>query len=71
MARLSSVQIALYRDERLTKVAPNTVIRELAYLSSVINRARREWGINISNPVQMVRKPSMPQGRNRLITDEL
>lgn len=70
MARLSSLKIASYRDERLLKVAPNTVIRELAYLSSVINHARREWGINIANPVQMVRKPSMPQGRNRLITDD-
>jgi integrase len=70
MARLSSLQIASYRDERLTKVAPNTVIRELAYLSSVINHARREWGINIPNPVQMVRNPSMPQGRNRVITED-
>lgn len=70
MARLSSVQIAAYRDDRLTEVAPNTVIRELAYLSSVINHARREWGINISNPVQMVRKPAMPQGRNRLVTED-
>ena len=70
MSRLSSVQIAQYRDERLRQVAPNTVIRELAYLSSVINHARREWGINISNPVQMVRKPPVPQGRNRVITKE-
>ena len=70
MARLSSVQIASYRDKRLTEVAPNTVIRELAYLSSVINHARREWGINITNPVQMVRKPPMPQGRNRVITED-
>jgi integrase len=70
MARLSSVQIAAYRDDRLTEVAPNTVIRELAYLSSVINHARREWGINITNPVQMVRKPTMPQGRSRLITED-
>jgi integrase len=70
MARLSSVQIAAYRDHRLTEVAANTVIRELAYLSSVINNARREWGINITNPVQMVRNPSMPQGRNRVITED-
>ncbi len=70
MARLSYVQIASYRDERLTKVAPNTVIRELAYLSSVINHARREWGINILNPVQMVKKPQMPKGRDRVITEE-
>ena len=70
MARLSSLQIASYRDERLTKVAPNTVIRELAYLSSVINHARREWGINIPNPVLMVRRPQMPKGRDRVITEE-
>jgi integrase len=70
MARLSSVQFASYRDERLTKVASNTVIRELAYLSSVINHARREWGINIPNPVLMVRRPQMPKGRDRVITEE-
>ena len=70
MARLSSLQIASYRDERLTKVAPNTVIRELAYLSSVINHARREWGINIPNPVLMVRRPQMPKWRDRVISEE-
>jgi integrase len=69
LARLSAVDIARYRDERLGQVAPNTVIRELAYLSSVINHARREWGININNPVQTVRKPPMPRGRDRLITE--
>lgn len=69
MARLSSAQFAAYRDERLTEVAASTVIRELAYLSSVINHARREWGINITNPVQLVKKPPMPHGRNRLITE--
>ena len=62
MARLSSVQIAQYRDERLSEVAPNTVIRELAYLSSVINHARREWAINITNPIPLVRKPAMGVG---------
>jgi integrase len=69
LARLSAVDIARYRDERLGQVAPNTVIRELAYLSSVINHARREWGISINNPVQTVRKPPMPRGRDRLITE--
>jgi integrase len=49
-------------------VGAGTVIRELAYFSSIINHARREWGINITNPVLLVRKPPSPQGRNRILT---
>jgi hypothetical protein len=54
-----------YRGERLTQVSAGTVIRELAYFSSIINHARREWGINIENPIKMVSKPQSPQGRKR------
>ncbi|OWS69411.1 integrase [Polynucleobacter aenigmaticus] len=67
---LNSSRIAQYRDERLKEVSAGTVIRELAYFSSIINQARREWGINIANPVLLVRKPPSPQGRNRILTYE-
>lgn len=70
MANLSAARIAAYRDERLKEVSAGTVIRELAYLSSIINHARREWGINVSNPVQMVRKPQSPQARSRVLTED-
>jgi integrase len=70
MANLSTARIAAYRDERLKEVSAGTVIRELAYLSSIINHARREWGINVPNPVQMVRKPQSPQARSRVLGDE-
>jgi integrase len=70
MANLSASRIATYRDERLKEVSSGTVIRELAYLSSIINHARREWGINVSNPVQMVRKPQSPKARSRVLSDE-
>lgn len=70
MANLSASRIAGYRDERLKAVSAGTVIRELAYLSAIINHARREWGINVPNPVQMVRKPQSPQARSRVLTDE-
>lgn len=70
MANLSAARIAAYRDERLKAVSAGTVIRELAYLSAIINHARREWGINVPNPVQMVRKPQSPQARSRVLTDE-
>ena len=70
MANLSSRHIAEYRDERLKLNKPNTVIRELAVLSSIINHARREWGLNITNPVTMIRKPSSTQGRDRILNNE-
>ncbi len=70
MANLSAARIAAYRDERLKQVSAGTVIRELAYLSAIINHARREWGINVPNPVQMVRKPQSPQARGRVLTED-
>ena len=70
MSNLSAARIAVFRDERLKEVSAGTVIRELAYLSAIINHARREWGINVPNPVQMVRKPQSPQARSRVLTEE-
>ena len=69
MANLSAARVAAFRDERLTEVSAGTIIRELAYLSSIINHARREWGVNVPNPVQMVRKPPSPPARGRVLTD--
>ena len=68
LSNLTPTVMGKYRDERLTKVSAGTVIRELAYLSSIINHARREWGINIDNPIRMVRKPQSPQGRDRILS---
>jgi integrase len=70
LTNLSAARIAAYRDERLQEVSSGTVIRELAYLSSIINHARREWGINIQNPIQHVRKPNAPKGRTRILLSE-
>ncbi|MBU3565074.1 site-specific integrase [Polynucleobacter sp. MWH-HuK1] len=68
MATLTSHKIAKYRDQRLLEIKPSTVVRELSYFSSIINHARREWGLNIPNPVLGVRRPAQPQGRNRVLT---
>ncbi|WP_232435990.1 tyrosine-type recombinase/integrase [Burkholderia ubonensis] len=70
MAALTPKAVAAYRDERLAKVKPATVTRELAYLSAIINHARREWDINVANPVTLVRKPPSPQGRDRVLTTD-
>ena len=70
LTNLNASRIAAYRDERLKQVSNGTVIRELAYLSSIINHARREWGINTPNPVQNIRKPTSPAGRTRKLSDD-
>lgn len=70
MAALTSKTVAAYRDERLKRVKPATVIRELAMLSAIINHARREWDINIANPIALIRKPTAPQGRDRILSAE-
>lgn len=70
MAALTPKAVAAYRDERLKQVKPATVIRELAFLSAIINHARREWDINITTPIALIRKPPAPQGRNRVLSTE-
>jgi integrase len=67
MVALTPQKIAQHRDERLKEVAPATVIRELSYFSSIITYARKEWGININNPVALVARPKNPQGRIRIL----
>ena len=42
MIQLTPAKVAQYRDERLKKVSAGAVIRELAYISSIINHSRRE-----------------------------
>lgn len=68
MTKLSPAVVAKYRDERLKTVSAGTIIRELCILSSIITHARKEWSLPISNPVALVRKPPVPQGRNRLLS---
>ena len=68
MANLTPHAIADYRDDRLSTCKENTVIRDLAALSSIINHARREWGFALQNPVEMIRKPTMPPGRDRVLS---
>jgi integrase len=70
LANLSPAIVAAFRDERLRTVGAGAVIRDLSLLSSVINHARREWGVTAENPCQLVKKPPTPQGRTRVLSDE-
>lgn len=66
---LSSIRgsdLAAWRDKRLEEVSPNSVRLELALLSHLFTIAIKEWGMDgLANPVQRIRKPKLPQGRDR------
>ncbi|AVQ89146.1 site-specific integrase (plasmid) [Plesiomonas shigelloides] len=73
LSDISSVDVAKYRDERLSSInprtnkhiSPNTVRLELALLSSVFNIAKNEWGACRENPITVLRKPKPAGGRTR------
>lgn len=74
--KITSVDIATYRDQRLAQtnirtgkpLAAATVRLELSLLSHFFDVARIEWGYCDSNPVANVRKPKVPPGRDRRLT---
>lgn len=76
VAAVSSVDIASYRDYRLSTINPRTdkpisaatVRLEMSLLSSMFDIARIEWGLVDGNPVNNVRKPKAPPGRDRRLT---
>lgn len=71
MANVRSVDIAGFRDMLLrTGRKPATVVRYLALLSHLFNTARREWGMeSVANPVELVKKPSVRNSRNRRLEE--
>ena len=73
---ITSVDIAAWRDWRLAHVNPRTgrlvstasVRLEMSLLSHFFDVARIEWGLCEHNPVNQVRKPRIPLGRERRLT---
>ena len=66
LADLTSAHLATYRDERLLKVAPLTVKRDLSVLSSAINTAVIEWSVPLDlNPVSRIRFKNADVPRDR------
>ena len=72
LSRVSDLRpghLAAYRDQRLKKVAPATVVREMVVFCHALKTAVDEWGVSL--PVEKFRavsKPSLPPGRIRRLT---
>lgn len=63
---LKSAPIAAYRDARAKIVKPGTIARELGLLHTIIEVARRDWGIAMpQNVVAQVRRLPVRNARDR------
>lgn len=65
MSAINSTAISAWRDRRLKHVTGGTVNREIDIISSVLNHARREWGIHVDNPIPYVKRPEKSRARDR------
>jgi integrase len=65
IAGIRGVDIARFRDERLKKVSPATVKRDLVILSHLFEVTRKEWGIHVHNPVRDIKLPAHSRSRER------
>lgn len=70
LATIRSSDMAAYRDMRLKAAKANTVRIELALLSHLFTVARQEWGLAVDNAVRSIRKPKLPEGRDRRLTGD-
>ena len=66
---VSAVDLSRFRDSRLGEVSIATVRKEMGILRSVLESARRDWGMIQSNPIGDVKRPPAPPPRKRLMSD--
>lgn len=76
ISSITSVDIASFRDQRLSEINPRTgnklaaatVRLDLALLSDMFRIGKIEWGICNDNPVANIRKPKLAPGRDRRLS---
>ncbi len=71
LAEITSDKVAAYRDERLAVDGrgTSTVRNELSLLSTMMTVARTEWRLPVKNPLDDVRRPAPPPGREISLTE--
>jgi len=68
IGRLTTPQLADWRDARLRQVSAGSVLREIGILAAVLETARREWRWISVNPMADMRKPKAPEHRSVVIS---
>lgn len=66
LTNIKGKHIAEYRNEREKEgVSASTIRNELALISHVFTIARKEWAMDVQNPVSAIRKPKPGKARTR------
>lgn len=69
IAMITPDDLGAWRDARLTRVKPGSVIREMTAMASVFEAARREWRWIETNPMRDVRRPAQPKHREKTLAN--
>lgn len=64
---VTAQDLSRFRDARLAVVSVATVRKEMTIIRSVLESARRDWGMLTANPIADVKKPPAPPDRKRLM----
>ena len=71
LAGIRSSDVAAYRDAETARgLAPSTVTKGLALISHLFETARKDWGIEVDNPVKKISKPKIENDRDRRLVGE-
>ena len=70
LGSISTSIVAQYRDLRMKEVSAYSVRQELALLSHLFTKAKKEWGIPLENPVSGIERPAPPHGRTCFLTEQ-
>ena len=70
LSEVTAVDLSRFRDRRLGEVSVATVRKEMTIIRSVLESARRDWGMITINPIGDVKRPPAPPDRKRLFTED-
>lgn len=65
VSELTSVDLSEYRDRRLQRVGPQTVIHELSIVNRTLKFHQQELGMPFPDGIPRTRNPKKPRGRDR------
>jgi integrase len=69
LASIRGEDVTAFRNsEEARGLAPSTVMKSLALLSHLFETARKEWDIEVDNPVRAIAKPKIDNARDRRLS---
>jgi len=67
--KITPLVIGKFRDKQREIIKNNSLNRKLDVISTIYTTCKKEWGFPVDNPVLSIRRPKMPDPRDRRFTD--